>query len=184
MAEQQEKAKAPRKSTRQAKPATAPSVTKQGEPSVRKQARSVSFQIRTSPEIKALAERVASEHNVGGRSKLDADIYKRGLLLTMLFLGPGPDGAYVGQRELEVARQLEPFFDRLYAVLDRHQLLASYVYRVLPPGGAAGTITYIQPATQPGGQNGGQETQASDNQTSYQLSEEAKANLDNFAEEI
>lgn len=187
MAEQREKApKAPRTSTRQTKQATTTSTTKRGEPSLSKKARSVSFQIRTAPDIKTLAERVASDHSVGGRSKIDGDVYKRGLLLTMLLLGPGRDGAYAGQSELEIARQLEPFFDRLYAVLDKHQLLASYVYRVLPPGGVVGGIAYMQPVAQLGGQNSGQELQAqvSDNLTSYTLSEEAKANLENFAEEI
>src|SRR5436309_13308003 len=61
--------------------------------------KSVSFQIRTPPRIKALAERVASDHEIGGRSKLDSEIYRRGLLLTILLLGPGPDGSYSGLSE-------------------------------------------------------------------------------------
>jgi hypothetical protein len=189
MAEQEKATKAAGRSTRQSKQAATKTTTKRNVQSGTIQRRkSVSFQIRTAPETKELAERVASDHNIGGRSKLDADIYKRGLLLTLLLLGPGPDGSYSGQSEKELARQLEPLFDRQYAILDRHQLLSSYVYRVLPPGGAGG-VTFIPagnampPANAQNGRRGPGEP-TNDEQARYQLSEDAQASLENFAEEI
>jgi hypothetical protein len=176
------------RSTRSSMQAAPKTTTKRNaQPATIRRRKSASFQIRTAPETKELAERVASDHNSGGRSKLDADIYKRGLLLTLLLLGPGPDGSYSGQSERELARQLEPLFDRQYAILDRHQLLSSYVYRVLPPGGAGG-VTFIpagnaiQATAQNGRQGPGELT--NDEQARYQLSEGAQASLENFAEEI
>jgi len=148
-----------------------------------RQRKSVSFQIRTSPEVKELAERVAEAYEAGGRSKLDADIYKRGLLLSMVLLGPNANGSYAGMSEQELARQLAPLFDRQYAVLDRHHMLAQYVYRVLPPG----SMSYLASPSAPvpdvsnvqHQQHGG-----TDKQSYYQLSEEVQGTLDNFADEI
>ena len=94
---------------------------------------SATFQIRTPPGIKKYAEALAEEHEVK-RSKLDSVIYARGLWLSALLQGPGADGSYAGLSELELARKLVASFDRMYAVLDRHNLLSSYVYRVYPPG--------------------------------------------------
>lgn len=185
MAEPEKATKSTGKSARQTKQGAKTVRSQKAQPALPARRKSVSFQIRTAPETKELAERVASDHEIGGRSKLDADIYKRGLLLTILLLGPGPDGSYSGQSEKDLARQLEPFFDRQYAVLDRNQQLSSYVYRVLPPGGAGG-IAFIPSAL--AGSHGHQpdtrKEPATDDQTRYQLSEEAHANLDNFAEEI
>lgn len=186
MAELEKATKGTGKSTRQTKQAAKTSPSRRVQ-QVTTRRKSISFQIRTAPETKELAERVASDHSIGGRSKLDADIYKRGLLLTILLLGPGPDGTYSGQSEKELARQLEPLFDRQYAVLDKHQLLSSYVYRVLPPG-ATGGITFIS-AEQMAGANGTHQqavakAQLADDQTHYQLSEESRATLDNLPEEI
>jgi len=186
MAELEKAPKTPGRSTRQARHATGKATAKRNEPSDAMQRRkSVSFQIRTMPETKELAERVASDHGIGGRSKLDADIYKRGLLLTLLLLGPGKDGSYSGQSERELARQLEPLFDRQYAILDRQQLLSSYVYRVLPPGGiallptgSALPVVHAQDARQE------LKEQLHDEQTHYQLSEDAQTSLENFAGEI
>jgi hypothetical protein len=163
------------KSPRSTKPGTAkavPSRTTQQGPRLRRL--SVSFQIRTAPEVKVRAEKIAEDHTIGGRSKLDAAIYTRGLWLTALLLGPGPDGSYAGLSERDLARKLEPFFDRQYAVLDRHQLLSSYVYRVLPPNG----VPFLPTGTI---QNGQQEPKDDEQ---YLLSEEAQSSLENFAEEI
>ena len=151
---------------------------------ISKKPKSVSFQIRTSPEIKNLAERVAELYEIGGRSKLDAETYKRGLLLSLVLLGPGADGSYAGMNEQEVARQLAPLFDRQYALLDKHQLLGNYVYRVLPPGvgqlvfggtNAEGRVPATSPHTVSSTEEG---------QGIYTLSEEAQGTLGNFAEEI
>ena len=189
MAELEEKAttKGTRKSTRQSKP-TAKTATRREQPSgVAKRPKSISFQIRTPPETKLLAERVATDHNIGGRSRLDAEIYKRGLLLTNLLLGAGPDGSYSGQSEPELARQLEPLFDRQYAILDRQGLLSSYVYRVLPPGGAGGLFvqagSFVRESIsqqKPQGQQGSHDEE----QSRYLLSEDAQTSLENFADEI
>jgi len=150
---------------------------------VPKRPKSVSFQIRMPPETKELAERIASDH-AAYRSKLDAETYKRGLLLSLVLLGPGADGSYAGMNEQEVARQLAPLFDRQYALLDKHQLLGNYVYRVLPPGvgqlvfggtNAEGRVPATSPHTVSSTEEG---------QGIYTLSEEAQGTLGNFAEEI
>lgn len=185
MAELEKATKGNGKSTRPTKLAVKPP-RRRTQQIVTTRRKSVSFQIRTMPETKELAERVASDHRIGGRSKLDADIYKRGLVLTSLLLGPGLDGTYSGQSEKELARQLEPLFDRQYAVLDKHQLLSSYVYRVLPPG-TTGGITFISAEQMAGANDTHQQAtvkQLADEQTHYQLSEEARATLDNLPEEI
>lgn len=150
---------------------------------IARQKKSVSFQIRTAPETKGLAERVAEAYETGGRSKLDAEMYKRGMLLTMVLLGPNADGLYAGMSEQELARHLMPLFDRQYAVLDRHHLLAQYVYRVVPPGGMgylASSSVPVASAVSNGHypQGGGNE------QEQYTLGEEAQGTLANFAEEI
>ncbi len=153
-------------------------------PSARRQ-KSVSFQIRTTPETKDLAERVAEASGSARRSKLDADMYKRGLLLTLVLLGPGADGSYAGMSEQEVARQIAPMFDRQYALLDRHQLLASYVYRVLPPGGM-GQLAFVPASASAGGRALPSVHRAASEheQAHYTLGEEAQGTLENFAEEI
>lgn len=186
MAEFEKTTKGTGKSTRRAKQTTkAPSVQRTQPEATRR--KSVSFQIRTAPATKELAERVASDHCIGGRSKLDADIYKRGLLLMILLLGPSPDGTYSGLSERELARQLEPLFDRQYAVLDRNQLLSSYVYRVLPPG-ATGGVTFLSPELMAGLNSTTQQAptkeQSPDDQARYQLSEESCTTLDNLPDEI
>lgn len=189
MAEQEKATKAAGRSTRHSKQAATKTTTKRNaQPGPTQRRKSVSFQIRTVPETKELAERVAADHNIGGRSKLDAEIYKRGLLMTLLLLGPGPDGSYSGQSERELARQLEPLFDRQYAILDRHQLLSSYVYRVLPPGGVGG-MTFIpagnpMPLANAQNERQGLGEPINNEQARYQLSEGAQASLENFAEEI
>ncbi len=162
---------------------TVPRTVRKKTPMV-KQRKSVSFQIRTPPETKDLAERVADAYEIGGRSKLDADLYKRGLFLSMALLGPGADGLYAGMSEQELARQLAPLFDRQYALLDRHQLLASYVYRVLPPGGM-GQLAFL-PASTTDAQTLPtlHRPSSEDEQAHYRLGEEAQGTLDNFAEEI
>lgn len=139
--------------------------------------KSVSFQIRTTPDTKALAEHLATDHDLAGRSKLDAEMYRRGVLLTMALLGPGEDGSYAGMSEQELARQLAPLFDRQYAILDRQQVLARYVYRVWPPGGVVspGTPAPISRSTA---------HTVPEEQAAYVLGEEAQGTLDNFAEEI
>lgn len=147
---------------------------------------SVSFQIRTAPETKSLAERVADAYASGRRSKLDAEIYRRGLLVTMVLLGPGADESYVGMSEQELARQITPLFDRQYAVLDRHQLLASYVYRVLPPGsvGQFANALTNRATSEILAQPPMHRYAAENEQKHYILGEEAQGTLDNFAEEI
>ena len=161
---------------------TAPK-TRKKTPLVR-QRKSVSFQIRTSPETKELAERVADAYEMGGRSKLDADMYKRGLLLSLVLLGPNANGLYAGMSEQELARQLAPLFDRQYALLDRHQLLASYVYRVLPPGGI-GQLAFVPTSTTDAqALSTPHRSGSEDEQMHYRLGEEAQGTLGNFADEI
>lgn len=149
-----------------------------------KRQKSVSFQIRTAPETKTLAECVADTYETGGRSKLDAEMYKRGLLLTMVLLGPNEDGLYAGMSEQELARQLTPLFDRQYAVLDRHHMLAEYVYRVLPPGGMGYLASPSAPVATSADANGHRPQSAGNEQAHYTLGEEAQGTLENFAEEI
>ena len=163
----------------------APTSAPRKKTAIARRPKSVSFQIRTSPETKHLAERVAEAHALGGRSKLDAEIYRRGLLVTMVLLGPGADGSYAGMSEQEVARHIAAFFDRQYAVLDRHQLLASYVYRVLPPGGM-GQLAFLPPSTTADGRavSRVQHPSSENEQKHYTLGEEAQGTLQNFAEEI
>lgn len=148
--------------------------------------KSVSFQIRTPPDVKEFAERVAEAYETGGRSKLDAEMYKRGLLLTVLMLGPNVDGTYAGMSEQELARQLTPSFDRQYAVLDRHQMLAQYVYRVWAPGSAAYPASSSAPVPNAPLISNGYHAPGVGNeeQEHYTLGEEAQGTLDNFAEEI
>jgi len=152
---------------------------------VPKRPKSVSFQIRMPPETKELAERIASDH-AAYRSKLDADLYKRGLLLSLVLLGPGADGSYAGMSEQEVARQLAPLFDRQYALLDKHQLIGSYIYRVLPPGAGqlmfGGTNAEGRVVSTPA--HASLHTQNEEEQTHYSLSEAAQTSIDNFAEEL
>ena len=154
---------------------------------VPKRPKSVSFQIRMPPETKELAERIASDH-AAYRSKLDADLYKRGLLLSLVLLGPGADGSYAGMSEQEVARQLAPLFDRQYALLDKHQLIGSYIYRVLPPG--AGQLMFGIGTNAEGHAPASASTHASshsqneEEQAHYSLSEAAQTSIDNFAEEL
>lgn len=161
--------------------AATPKAARKKTPRVRPK-KSVSFQIRTPPETKEFAERVAEAYETGGRSKLDAEMYKRGLLLTVLMLGPNTDGTYAGMSEQELARQLTPLFDRQYAVLDRHQMLAQYVYRVWPPGGAAYPASSSAPVV-PIASNG-HHVPGNEEQKHYGLGEGAQGALDNFADEI
>ena len=187
MMERKEQGATPRASTPKKAPAVVtplPRTVRKKTPMV-KQRKSVSFQIRTAPETKELAERIAGAYETGGRSKLDADMYKRGLLLSLVLLGPNANGLYAGMSEQELARQLAPLFDRQYAVLDRHHLLAQYVYRVLPPGGM-GQFAFVPASTDtdahplPNAQRKASENE----QAHYRLGEEAQETLVNFAEEI